>query len=153
MSAFRMSSLLVAAGAACLAACAPQPGPNSFSSSEANRAVPVQFGTVESARGVEIRAGQTRIGAIAGAIIGGVAGSQIGSSTAANVIGGTAGAVAGGAAGNAIEGSQRTNGVEITIRLDSGEMVAVVQPGDPRDFRRGDRVRVSGYGDSVRVTR
>ena len=76
-----------------------------------------------------------------------------GSSTAANVIGGTAGAVAGGAAGNAIEGSQRTNGVEITIRLDSGEMVAVVQPGDPRDFRRGDRVRVSGYGDSVRVTR
>jgi outer membrane lipoprotein SlyB len=44
-------------------------------------------------------------------------------------------------------------GVEITIDLDSGETVAVVQPGDPRDFRVGDRVRLTGNDENARVTR
>lgn len=150
----RKSAVAVAASAALLAvACAPEPSPNTFTSGETMRAVPVQFGTVESARGVEIRPGQTRLGAITGAVLGGVGGSQIGRSTAANIAGATAGAAAGAAVGSGLQGSARTNGVEITLRLDSGDMVAVVQPGDPRDFRRGDRVRVTGDGENVRVTR
>jgi outer membrane lipoprotein SlyB len=136
-----------------LAACTPQPSPSSFAAGETMRAVPMQWGTVEDVRAVEIRPGQTRIGAIAGALLGGVAGSQIGRSTAANVAGATAGAVAGGATGSAIQGSSRTAGVELFIELASGDMIAVVQPGDVRDFREGDRVRVTGHGDNVRVTR
>lgn len=140
-------------GIVALAACTPQPGPNSFSRDETMRAVPVQFGTVESVRAVEIRPGQTRVGLITGAVLGGVAGTAIGNNTPSRIVGGTAGAVAGGAAGSALQGSQRTNGVELTVELDNGNMIAVVQQGDPRDFRQGDRVRVSGDGENVRVTR
>ncbi|NIJ21040.1 outer membrane lipoprotein SlyB [Sphingomonas naasensis] len=134
-------------------ACTPQPSPNSFSAGEAGRAVPVQFGTVESARAVEIRPGQTRLGAATGAVLGGLGGSTIGRSTTANVAGAVAGAVTGGAVGSALEGSSRTQGVEITVHLDAGDTIAVVQPGDVRDFRRGDRVRVTGTEENVRVTR
>lgn len=136
-----------------LAACAPTSSPNSFSRNEAGRVMPVSYGRVTAVRGVEIRPGQTRLGAITGAVLGGVAGSQIGSSTAANIAGGAAGAVAGGAVGSGIQGASRTNGVELTVRLDSGESVALVQPGDPRHYRIGDRVRVTGTADNARVTR
>jgi len=115
--------------------------------------MPVRFGTVLAIRTVEIRPGQTRLGAITGAIIGGAAGSQIGSSTAGNVAGAAAGAAAGGAVGSAIQGSSRTNGVELTVRLDSGETVAVVQPGAFNDYRVGDRVRVTGTSERARVSR
>lgn len=144
---------LCVAGAALLAACTPSPSPDRFSQNETMRAVPVQFGTLESVRGVDIRPGQTRLGRITGAVLGGIGGSQIGRSTAANVAGATAGAVTGGAVGSAIEGSRRTNGVELTVLLDSGEAIAVVQPGDARDFRPGDRVRVTGEDERVRVSR
>lgn len=35
--------------------------------------------------------------------------------------------------------------------MDNGQTVAIVQPGDPRDFRIGDRVRVVGTSDNARV--
>ena len=134
-------------------ACTPARTSTSFSNSEAMRAQPVAFGEVVSVRNVDIRPGQTRLGAITGAALGAVGGSQIGGDTASNIAGGVAGAVAGGAIGSAIQGSQRTAGLEITVRLDSGETVAIVQPGDPRDFRMGDRVRVIGNADNARVAR
>lgn len=136
-----------------LGACTPQAGPSTFSQNETGQVVPVQHGEITALRPVEIRPGQTRVGTVAGAALGALGGSQIGRTTTANIAGGVAGAVAGGAAGSAIEGSQRTNGLEITIRLDSGETVAIVQPGDPRDFRVGDRVRISGNAENARVTR
>jgi outer membrane lipoprotein SlyB len=114
---------------------------------------PVQFGTLTAIRSVEIRPGQTRIGTLTGAALGAIGGSQVGNSTAANVAGGVAGAVAGGAVGSAIEGSGRNNGLELTIQLDSGETVAVVQPGAANDFRVGDRVRITGTAENARVTR
>jgi len=136
-----------------LGACTPAAGPSTFSQNEAGQVVPVQFGEVTAIRPVEIRPGQTTVGTVAGATLGAVAGSHIGRSTAANIAGGVAGAVAGGAAGSAVQGSSRTNGLEITIRLYTGETVAIVQPGDQRDFRVGDRVRISGTAENARVTR
>lgn len=133
--------------------CAPKPSASTFSQSEAGTVMSVQFGTVTAIRTVEIRPGQTRLGTIAGAVIGGAAGSTIGSSTAANVAGAVGGAAAGGAAGSAVQGSARTRGVELTLRLDSGESVAVVQPGNPNDYRVGDRVRLIGSAERARVTR
>jgi outer membrane lipoprotein SlyB len=142
--------ILLAVG---LTACTPTTSPSSFSRNEAGRIMPVEYGRVTSIRGVEIRPGQTRLGAITGAVLGGVGGSQIGRSTAANVAGAAAGAVAGGAVGSGLQGSSRTNGVELTVELDSGGSVAVVQPGDPRHYRIGDRVSVTGTADNVRVTK
>lgn len=136
-----------------LAACTPAQTSSSFSSSEAMRAQPVAFGRVEAVRQVDIRPGQTRLGMATGAVLGGLAGSQIGGGTAANVAGGVAGAVAGGALGSALQGSQRTHGIEVTVTVDAGQTVAIVQPGDINDFRVGDRVRVVGDADNARVTR
>ena len=148
-----MLALSATVGAVTLAACTPQQNPNNISNAEAGRIVPVRYGTVSSVRAVNIRPGQTRLGTVIGAALGGTAGSTIGRSTTANVAGAIGGAVAGGALGSAIQGSGNTPGLEISIRLDSGENVAVVQPGDPRDFRVGDRVRLTGDSESARVTR
>jgi outer membrane lipoprotein SlyB len=117
------------------------------------RAQPVAFGEVVAVRGVDIRPGQTRVGTVTGALLGGLGGSQIGGGSVANAAGAVGGAVLGGMAGSAIQGSRTTAGVEITIELDDGQTVAIVQPGDPRDFRVGDRVRVTGTADNARVTR
>ena len=136
-----------------LGACTPKPNATTFSQGEANTVMSVQFGTVIALRQVDIAPGQTRLGAIAGAALGGIGGSQIGNSVAANVAGGVAGAVAGGAVGSALQGSARTTGVEFTLRLDSGETVAVVQPGSVNDYRVGDRVRLVGSAENARVTR
>ena len=87
----KQSGLSILAGALLLAACTPQPSPNSFSRSETMRPQTVQKGRLENISPVDIRPGQTRLGTATGAVLGGLAGSQIGSGTAANVAGGVAG--------------------------------------------------------------
>ncbi len=146
-------SLPLLASAALISACTPQPTPHSYSRTETMRPQSVELGTLQSIRPVNIRPGETRLGMGTGAILGGIAGSQIGGGTAANVAGGVAGAVAGGALGSALQGSQNTAGLELTVELDSGRTIAIVQPGGPNDFRIGDRVRVIGNGENTRVTR
>ena len=62
------------------------------------------------------------------------------------------GAVAGGIAGQAIEqGTTRRTGVEITIKLDSGALLAIVQEADEA-FKSGERVRILSDGVTSRVT-
>lgn len=134
-------------------ACAETQSASTFTSQEAMRAQPVAFGELISIRAVEIRPGQTRVGTATGAILGGIAGSQIGGGTASNVAGGVAGAVAGGVIGRNIQGSQVRPGVELTVALESGDTIAIVQPGDGSEFRVGDRVRVVGTAENARVTR
>ncbi len=141
------------AGAALLGACAPQASPGTFTSAQAGTVMPVQAGTVAGVNAVTIQSGQTSFGTITGAALGGILGSTIGRSTRANVAGAVGGAALGGATGGAIQGSASTRAVEITIDLDSGDTVAIVQPGDPRDFRVGDRVRLTGTDVNARVTR
>jgi len=60
--------------------------------------------------------------------------------------------VAGGVAGQAVEqGTTRRTGVEITVKLNSGALVAIVQEAD-ETFRAGDRVRILSDGRTSRVT-
>jgi outer membrane lipoprotein SlyB len=101
---------------------------------------------------VQIQNDSRGVATLVGAGIGGVAGSSIGGGSRANTIGAIAGAAAGGAAGNALARGAR-NGVEITVQLENGRTVAVVQDGNPSDYRVGDRVRVSSDGTTTRVTR
>lgn len=145
-------ALCVGVSAVTLGGCTPQTGVSSFSRNEVGQVAQVQFGQVTAIRQVDIQPGQTRLGTVVGGSLGAIGGSQIGSSTAANIAGGVTGAVVGGAVGSAIQGSSRTAGIEITLHLDSGDDVAIVQPGDPRDFRVGDRVRLSGTSENARVT-
>ena len=64
-----------------------------------------------------------------------------------------AGAVVGGVAGALIEeGATRRSGLEITIRLDNGNVIAVVQEGDEK-FNPGDRVKLVGSSGNTRVSK
>jgi outer membrane lipoprotein SlyB len=127
--------------------------PNASTSNQVG-AQTVMFGDVLSVRAVQIQPGQTRVGAVTGAALGGIGGAQVGGGNAANAAGAVVGAVAGGLLGSALQRSGQTqNGVEVTLRLDSGEAIAVTQPGSATDFRVGDRVRVVGDSDEARVSR
>ena len=63
-------------------------------------------------------------------------------------------ALAGGVAGSAVEeGTTRQKGVEITVKLDGGRMIAVTQAADDKEmFKAGDRVRILSGGGVTRVT-
>jgi outer membrane lipoprotein SlyB len=139
-------------GALLLSACAPMP-PYAYPAYQAYRPQTVEMGVVEAARGVRMQGPDTGVGTVTGAALGGLAGSGIGSGggNAAAIIGG---AILGGIAGTAIErDASKFNGVEVTVRLDSGRMVAVVQPDAGEFFRPGDRVRVVSDGYAARVSR
>jgi outer membrane lipoprotein SlyB len=102
---------------------------------------------------VQITAPNTGVGTVGGAAIGGIAGSTMGGSYNANAAGAIAGAIIGGIAGTAIEQSaNKRNGVEITVHLDSGQMIAIVQEDVGDAYRPGDRVRVLSDGYTTRVS-
>jgi outer membrane lipoprotein SlyB len=126
----------------------------SYSRSEARKVQQVQYGTVGYLRPVVIEGTKTPIGAGAGAAVGGIGGSSVGSGKGAAVAS-VVGAVAGGVAGAAVEEqATKRQGVEITVRLDNGQTIAVVQQVAPGvSFRVGDRVRVLTVDGTTRIAR
>ena len=136
-----------------LGGCAAGLGGGDYARAEARRAMTVQFGMVESVRAVQLEGTKTPVGPVAGAAVGGIAGSGVGGGRGA-AIATVLGAVAGGVAGAAIEeGATRKPGVEVTVRLDNGEYLAVVQEDGGEQFRAGERVRILYDGGTTRVTR
>ncbi len=125
-----------------------------YSRNEARMGQSVQTGRVTSVRFVKIEGGN-QFGAIAGAVAGGVLGSNIGQGKASNQAGAIGGAAAGAALGSHLQqrmGSRQ--GMEVTVQLDQGGSVAVVQeinPKNPSTFHVGDRVRVIDSGGAMRV--
>jgi outer membrane lipoprotein SlyB len=139
--------------AAILAGCAnPAPSGQAYSTYQTQSEQIVRMATVESVRNVAIYNQQTGVGALSGAALGGLGGSRIGEGNG-SVAAGILGAVAGGVIGNNIENKANTRpGLEITVRLDDGELRAITQLAD-EPFRPGDRVRLltDGY-HRTRVT-
>jgi outer membrane lipoprotein SlyB len=148
-----MSAIIAAAVVTTISGCAaPGLGGGSYSREQARREQTVRMGVVESVREVKLEGTRTGVGAGAGAVAGGLAGSSVGHGTG-SAIAAVAGAVVGGVAGQAAEqGFTAKRGVEVTVKLDSGQMVAIVQEGD-ETFRPGDRVRILSDGATSRVTR
>ncbi|MDR2220294.1 MAG: glycine zipper 2TM domain-containing protein [Methylobacillus sp.] len=139
--------------AAFLGACASSNSGDVYTREQTREAQTVKMGTVESVRTVRIEGTKTPIGSGAGAVIGGVAGSSVGGGRG-SIIAAVLGAVAGGLAGSAVEeGVTRKEGVEITVTLDKGSTIAVVQEGSASDFQVGDRVRILDADGVTRVTR
>lgn len=133
--------------------CASGLGGGTYSRGEARRAMVVQFGSVESVRAVQLEGTKSPVGTVAGAAVGGIAGSSIGGGRGASIAT-VLGAVAGGLAGSALEeGVTREQGVEVTVRLDNGQYLAVVQEDQGENFMPGQRVRILRDGGTTRVTR
>lgn len=135
-----------------LIGCASSRSGDVYTRDQTRREMNVRTGVVESVREVLMEGSKSGTGTLAGAAVGGVAGSTMGSGKG-HIVGAIAGAVLGGLAGNAIEeNATKKNALEITVRLDNGQMIAVVQEmGEV--FYAGDRVRVLSGSGSTRVTR
>ncbi len=135
-----------------VAGCASDLGSADYSRAETRRIQDVHMGVVESVRPVTIQGTRSGVGATTGAVVGGIAGSEVGQGKGA-AVSAVLGAVVGGLAGQAIEqNSTRKPGLEITLRLDSGRTIAIVQQDDGEHFAPGDRVRMLESGGEARVT-
>jgi outer membrane lipoprotein SlyB len=147
----RTSLVAVVALSAALAGCASSKSGDVYSRDEALREQNVRLATVESVRPVRIQGTRSGIGAAAGGVVGGVTGSGVGHGKGATIAG-VLGAVGGGVAGQAIEeGTTRRSGVEITVRLQNGELRAIVQE-ETDKFTPGQRVRLLTSGGVTRVS-
>jgi len=126
-----------------------------YTAGQAQREQTVRMGTVESVRGVVISSNNGQpsgIGALGGGAAGAVAGSAIGGGKG-SILTAIAGGLIGAVAGNAVEnGVAKHNGVEITVRLDNGDLRAITQTASGEIFRAGDRVRLLSSGGVTRVT-
>lgn len=137
--------------AAFLTACASSNSGSVYKRDDARKVHTVKTGTVESVRTVRLEGTKSPVGTVAGGAIGGIAGGSIGSGRG-SAIGAVIGAVAGGIAGSAAEEVvTRKDALEITVQLDGGSMIAIVQEADVA-FNPGDRVRIVESGGTSRVT-
>lgn len=134
-----------------LSGCAQSMSGAAYTREEARKEQSVRMGIVENVREVQIEGTKSQIGTAAGAVVGGIAGSTVGDGNA-STIGAVLGSVAGGVVGAAAEeGMTRRKGVEVTIKLDSGNLTAITQEADEA-FKVGDRVRILSSGGVSRVT-
>jgi outer membrane lipoprotein SlyB len=140
-----------AIGALLLGGCAYPSGSRDYRSYETRGVQSVRFGVVDSVRDVRIEPRESGVGTAGGAVLGGIAGSNIGGGSG-QVAGAIGGAILGGLIGQSVERSANERpGVELTVLLDSGKYIAVVQEAD-ESFRAGDRVRILSGRGATRVT-
>lgn len=137
----------------CLQGCATESSSGSvYGSGQSRQEQLVRLGTVESVREVLLAPNDTGAGSMLGSAIGGIAaGSGIGNGNGA-VAAGVIGAILGGILGSWSEHyAARKPGLEITVRLENGELRAITQEADER-FAPGERVRLLSAGGTTRVT-
>jgi outer membrane lipoprotein SlyB len=134
-----------------IAACASSNSGSVYSRDEARKIQTVKTGIVESVRPVKLEGTKSPVGTVAGGAIGGIAGGSVGHGRG-SALGAVIGAVVGGLAGAATEEVvTRKDALEITVKLDGGGLVAIVQEAD-EEFKAGDIVRIVENGEASRVS-
>jgi outer membrane lipoprotein SlyB len=114
---------------------------NTISRSQAGTVQTVQDGEILYVRPVTIEGSKSPVGAIAGGVLGYTVGNSVGGGRGTKIAR-VAGAVGGAAAGSAVQQNvTQEQGLEITVQLDSGPIISIVQSAD-EPFNDGDRVRV-----------
>lgn len=144
---------LVVVSSLALTGCPASLRGDTYSRGEVLQTQRVRYATIEALRPVRIEGTKSPVGSAAGAIVGGIAGSKIGKGRGSQ-IGAVLGSVAGGLAGSAAEELMtRSDGAEITVRVEgSGDVLAVVQAVGPNEvFMVGDRVRLLTVNGRTRV--
>jgi len=154
LSAMKMKPLLCLPVIFWLSSCAQDSlTGDTYSRGEARQYQSVSTGRITAIRPVKIEGGSDA-GMLVGGLAGGLLGSNLGQGRAANTAGAIGGALLGGAVGSHAEQSMGTRqGIEITVRLDDGGSLAVVQEVSRNEqrFMIGDRVRVLSSGGRTRV--
>jgi outer membrane lipoprotein SlyB len=144
---------IVIAAAVLAAGCAAPQGGSVYSRNEARQAWNVAYGEVVAIGDATIEGRRTAVGRVGGGFVGYEVGKSIGGGSGSDIAG-AVGAVAGAVAGEAVEEqATRQRGLEITVDLDGGRTIMVVQAAD-QAFAVGERVRVYTRGDgAARVAR
>ncbi|MDG1073458.1 MAG: glycine zipper 2TM domain-containing protein [Methylophilaceae bacterium] len=148
----KFSNLILISGL-CLfvAACASSNAGSVYKRDDARKVQTVKTGIVESVRTVTLEGTKSPVGTIAGAAVGGIAGGAVGDGRTSSIAA-VIGAVAGSIAGAAIEeGITRKDAIEITIKMNGGGLIAIVQEADEL-FNPGDSVRIIEVDGASRVT-
>jgi outer membrane lipoprotein SlyB len=102
---------------------------NRYTAANVGEAARTDAGTIISLRKVEIKPDGSVAGTALGAVGGGIVGSMFGGGHAKYATA-AAGAVAGGVAGHALT-SRPTEGVEYTVKLETGSLVTIAQGPTP----------------------
>lgn len=143
--------LLLLLSSMVLSACGASRGGRTYSDGEVRTVQRVYYGTVTSVEHVRVEDDPSGLGAVIGGVAGGVLGSMIGKGRGRTL--GILGGAAGGAAlGHMAESGVRDyNALQLTVQLDDGSTVVIVQ-GEDEYFSAGDKVRIITTGqDSARV--
>ena len=120
-----------------------------YSRQDTRKAWDVRYGEVVDVDPVTIEGQRTALGRVGGGYVGYEVGRSIGGRGTSGDIGGAVGAVAGAVAGEAVEeGVTRQDGLQISVRLDTGRTIAVVQAAD-QPFKVGERVKIYSRGDGA----
>lgn len=144
--------LLISAVALFITACASSNSGSVYKRDDARSVQTVKTGVVESVRTVRLEGTKTPIGTVAGGAIGGIAGGSIGNGRRTSAITSVIGALIGGIIGAFTEEAfTREDGVEITVKLDGGGLIAIVQE-DDEQFKPGEKVRIVENSDTSRVS-
>lgn len=133
----------------------PNPYGDSYSASDAQTIQQVYYGTVIKTQAVTLNAsnGNNLIGSIAGAAIGGILGSKIGGGRGSDIAA-IGGGLLGGLAGSKVaDEAGKSNGVNLTIKLDqTGDVISIVQAVNPdMIFDVGEKVQINVDGQTARV--
>ena len=137
--------------ASVMVGCASRTSSNVYSREQAQLVHHVEEGEITGVRPVEIEGSVSGLGTIAGAIMGYAIGGTIGEGSGRGVAE-VMGTIGGALLGSAVEeGASHQRGLEITVQLDHGDVIAIVQA-DDEGFQVGDRVSVLRLADgSARV--
>jgi outer membrane lipoprotein SlyB len=122
-----------------------------YSRSDARKAYRAHWAEVVAIRPVTIEGEPTSLGTTGGGLVGYSLGRVIGDGSGSRVAG-AVGGVAGAVAGQQVEKTATTEGgFEITVDMERGEVLVIVQSDDV-EFAPGERVRVLlGRGGEARV--
>lgn len=133
-------------------ACAPTNTGSTYTPGAMGSAAHVSFGTIVSARPVQVQGSSGGLGGVSGAVAGGLVGSTIGGDWRARTLAGVGGALVGGLAGSAAEQSLSSGtAVAFVVQEDRGSAIEVVQTNED-SLAIGERVMIS-RGDRVRLSR
>lgn len=142
-----LAALLAAAVAA--GGCALPSRGDVYSRGETRQAWDVDYGEVTDIDQVVIEGQRTWLGRVGGGLVGWEVGRAIGGSGSTGRVVGAVGSVAGAVAGEAVEESvTRQDGLQITVRLDDGRSIAVVQAAD-QAFVVGEKVKLFSRRDGA----
>jgi outer membrane lipoprotein SlyB len=134
------------------AGCVSSKAGDVYTREEARRVITFREGVLVGIKEVKLEGTKSGVGVGAGAVVGGVAGSAVGEGKGA-IVAAVLGAVAGGIVGAASEeGLTREKALELTVKLDNGENLIIVQGMGDDKFKEGERVRVVNSSGTMRVT-